>query len=127
MPKPWIEAEAQSAHEMLDEFGQEIAFHPMQRESNRRSVWDPSRKSYSFCGVFEWPSALLGQKGTDVEVSLRSPSVFARRQDLPEMPRHMDRLSLQTQGRLAVFEINEVQPDGRSGVIFVLNQLGTHF
>lgn len=125
--KNWIDGELQNAREVLEEFGQEIAFHPMQRDPNRRSVWDPKRQSYSFCGVFEWPSSALAQKGTDVEVSLRLPSVFARRIDLPEMPKNMDRLSLQTQGRLAVFEINEVQPDGRSGVLFILNQIGTHF
>jgi hypothetical protein len=125
--KTWIEAEVQSAREVLEEFGQEIAFHPMRRDANRRSVWDTDRESFSFCGVFEWPSSALAQKDTDVEISLRAPIVFARRQDLATMPKNMDRLSLQTQGRLALFEINEVQPDGRSGVMFVLNQIGTHF
>jgi len=127
MRSSWVEAEVQQAREVLDEFGQEIAVHPMRREANRRSVWDPGRESFSFCGVFEWPSSLLAQKDTDLEVSLRSPIVFARRQDLAWMPQAMDRFSLQTQGRLAVFEINEVQPDGRSGVMFILNQVGTHF
>jgi hypothetical protein len=125
--KTWVEAEVQSAREVLEEFGQEIAVHPMQRDANRRSLWDPSREAFSFCGVFEWPSAMVDQKGTDMEVSLRSPSIFARRQDLPYMPKSMDRMSLQTQGRLAVFEINDIQPDGRSGVLFILNQIGTHF
>jgi len=125
--KSWVECEVQQTRETLEEFGQEIAFHPMMREANRRSVWDPSRESFSFCGVFEWPSSLLAQKGTDVEVSLRQPSVFARRIDLPTMPRAIDRLSLQTQGRLAVFEIHSIEPDGRSGVVFILNQIGVHW
>jgi len=125
--KSWVECEVQQTRETLEEFGQEIAFHPMMREANRRSVWDPTRKSFSTCGVFEWPASLMGMKGTDLEVSLRSPSVFARRQDLPEMPRAMDRVSLQTQGRLAVFEIHSIEPDGRSGVVFILNQIGVHW
>jgi hypothetical protein len=124
MTGSWKNAEAQNAAEVLSEFGQEIKFLPMKREPNRRSVWDPDRESFTFCGVCEQPSSLVAQKGTDLEIATRNPIIFARRQDLPYMPQTMDRFSTILYDRLTIFEINQIEPDGRSGIMFILNQIG---
>jgi hypothetical protein len=123
----WHAAERKMTAIQEEEYGQLIQFTPMCRDTNRRSVPDKRRQGFSFCGMFDWmwSDAQLGQR--DMEVAMRLPWIFADRNKLPTMPANSDRFTLETQGRLVIFEVNEVRRDGVSGVIFILNEIGTEF
>jgi hypothetical protein len=123
----WHQAERKMTAIQEEEYGQLIKFTPMRRDANRRSVPDPMRRSFDFCGMFDWiwSDAQLGSR--DMEMSMRLPWVFADRNQLRSMPGNSDRFTLETQGRMVIFEINEVRRDGVSGVIFILNEIGTEF
>lgn len=125
--KTWHQAERQMTVEQEEEYGQLIRFTPMARDPNRRSVPDTRRSPFEFCGMFDWAwsDAQIGYR--DMEMSMRLPWVFADRNRLLSMPGNGDRLTLETQGRMAIFEVNEVRRDGVSGVIFILNEVGTEF
>ena len=110
----WHAAERKMTAIQEEEYGQLISFTPMRRDANRRSVPDPRREPFSFCGMFDWiwSDAQIGQR--DMEMSMRLPWVFADRNKLLSMPGNSDRLTLETQGRMVIFEVNEVRRDGVS-------------
>jgi hypothetical protein len=120
----WFDAEAQAHRDIQAEFGEPGGFVtiPMTVRPNFPPAPDPTRPILELQGVFEWTAQMIGVGLDQVKVSSRNPTFTYMRCDLPYALRRADRL--QRCSDASLFEVTNVEPDGVSGAVAELVQLG---
>jgi hypothetical protein len=118
----WFDAEAQSHRDIQEEFGEFFAIIPMVQQPNFGAVPDTSRPPQWLPVMFVWEAKAIGLGLDVVKVASRDPQITFLRCDLPYALRRADRVQRYKDGSL--FDVTCVDPDGLSGALAELVQVG---